>query len=225
MNEAVKPRFAVDLDEIERQLAQSQPVAPPSQRGDPLAELARIVGQEDPFHTLLGSERGRSRPQDRANLDDLFVTAGEVRPGSARDQQQELRSTFGGGDTFPRYEAPQPADHGAYDELAADEAYDDRQAQPPDTLRSTTTDFRATASLAQGSDRRRGHCRRRRGRTWRRLPLSSGSTILQDGRAAAHQGHERARQGPAADARAGSRSRTRTSRSTSAPARKPRRRS
>ncbi len=141
MNEAVKPRFAIDLDEIERQLAQSQPVAPPSQRGDPLAELARIVGQEDPFHTLLGSERGRSRPQDRANLDDLFVTAGEVRPGSARDQQQELRSTFGGGDTFPRYEAPQPADHGAYDELAADEAYDDRQAQPPEYAPIDDEDF------------------------------------------------------------------------------------
>lgn len=94
MNEPNKPRFMVDLDEIDRQLtrnvkapAQHQdvnvsdyapmqvppapvfpamepvpqqpqvrpvPAGPGPQGGDPLYELSRIVGQEDPFQSLLG---------------------------------------------------------------------------------------------------------------------------------------------------------------------------
>jgi hypothetical protein len=44
-----KSRFAIDIDELERQLRSSpaQEVKQPS--ADPLAELARLVGQDDPF--------------------------------------------------------------------------------------------------------------------------------------------------------------------------------
>ncbi|MET0746244.1 MAG: SPOR domain-containing protein [Microvirga sp.] len=62
MSESVKPRIAVDLSEIERQLAPARAAssAGPSTRNDPLAELARIVGQEDPFQSMLGQgQRGR----------------------------------------------------------------------------------------------------------------------------------------------------------------------
>jgi hypothetical protein len=58
----MKPRLALDLDDIERKLRQAeQAVAPKS---DPLAELARIVGQDDPFHTLLAEkpQQGRIEP-------------------------------------------------------------------------------------------------------------------------------------------------------------------
>jgi hypothetical protein len=58
----MKPRLALDLDDIERKLRQAeQAVAPKS---DPLAELARIVGQDDPFHTLLADkpQQGRIEP-------------------------------------------------------------------------------------------------------------------------------------------------------------------
>lgn len=48
-------RLAVDLDDFERQLRQAKGNPDPA-RGDPLAELARIVGQEDPFRAVLGSE-------------------------------------------------------------------------------------------------------------------------------------------------------------------------
>ena len=54
-------RLAVDLDDIERQLRQGHQLAVPPKK-DPLAELARIVGQDDPFRTptaMEGSERGR----------------------------------------------------------------------------------------------------------------------------------------------------------------------
>ena len=51
-------RFALDLDDIERQLKQTQLQSPPS-KSDPLAELARIVGQNDPFGTLLADKQAR----------------------------------------------------------------------------------------------------------------------------------------------------------------------
>jgi SPOR domain len=49
MSEVSKQRLAIDFDEIERHLKQSQPA--PAR--DPLAELAHVVGQEDPFRALL----------------------------------------------------------------------------------------------------------------------------------------------------------------------------
>lgn len=45
-------RFALDLDDIERQLRETQ-LQSPAAKSDPLTELARIVGQNDPFKTLL----------------------------------------------------------------------------------------------------------------------------------------------------------------------------
>ena len=62
MSESMKPRIAVDLSEIERQLAPARAASSvgPSTRNDPLAELARIVGQEDPFQSMLAQgQRGR----------------------------------------------------------------------------------------------------------------------------------------------------------------------
>ena len=53
MSEARHQRFEIDLDEIERQLRRSVDAAP-APAADPLAELARIVGQDDPFRRLLG---------------------------------------------------------------------------------------------------------------------------------------------------------------------------
>jgi hypothetical protein len=55
MSEASRPRPSIDLDELERQLREAakprQAVAQDQGRpvDDPLAELARIVGQDDPF--------------------------------------------------------------------------------------------------------------------------------------------------------------------------------
>ncbi|MGO4704270.1 SPOR domain-containing protein [Microvirga sp. 2MCAF38] len=75
MSESAKPRFAVDLDDIEKQLAYGQAPAQPaaSTRNDPLAELARIVGQDDPFQSML-STGNTARPQAHSipNLDDMF---------------------------------------------------------------------------------------------------------------------------------------------------------
>src|SRR5918998_4010215 len=83
MSESVKPRFAIDLTEIERQLAQAgNPQAQPASamRNDPLAELARIVGQDDPFQSILANDgSSRQRPQG-ASVDDLFAVRDTMTP-------------------------------------------------------------------------------------------------------------------------------------------------
>src|SRR3954470_18795509 len=64
-------RLVLDLDDIERQLREAQlPPAPPKK--DPLAELARIVGQDDPFRTLIAGEKQARRPAP-TDRDALFV--------------------------------------------------------------------------------------------------------------------------------------------------------
>lgn len=85
MSDTAKRRLAIDLDEIERQLQQSAPQrgggggngagtgsggngghdsgGAPSGKPDPLAELARIVGQDDPFRSILSGERAGIEPR------------------------------------------------------------------------------------------------------------------------------------------------------------------
>lgn len=94
MNESARPRFAVDLDEIEKQLGRQGQAAPATPtrndplRNDPLAELARIVGQDDPFQTLLAGDRS-GRPGSEPSVEDLFV----ARDGG-RTAAPGLRSTY-----------------------------------------------------------------------------------------------------------------------------------
>ena len=85
MSDTAKRRLAIDLDEIERQLQQSAPQrgggsgngagagsgdsggqdpgGTPSGKPDPLAELARIVGQDDPFRSILSGEQAGTEPR------------------------------------------------------------------------------------------------------------------------------------------------------------------
>lgn len=64
MTEPSKPRLAIDLDDLERQLRRSADEAAPKK--DPLTELARIVGQDDPFRKLLGESDGSASRAARA---------------------------------------------------------------------------------------------------------------------------------------------------------------
>src|SRR3712207_5393065 len=95
MSESLKPRFAVDFTEIERQLAKTQaaPAQPASaSRNDPLAELARIVGQDDPFQSLLAND-GSARPrQQSSSVDDLFAVRDSA-PASREVQSRGRQST------------------------------------------------------------------------------------------------------------------------------------
>jgi hypothetical protein len=97
MSESVKPRFAVDLTEIERQLAQAgssqvQPAA--ATRNDPLAELARIVGQDDPFQAILANDGVARSHQQASSIDDLFATRDNVTPVTRQASAQPQQNTF-----------------------------------------------------------------------------------------------------------------------------------
>lgn len=59
MSEPARSRFALDLDDLERQLRGAAQPPKPGQSVDPLAELTRIVGQDDPLKDLFA---GRARP-------------------------------------------------------------------------------------------------------------------------------------------------------------------
>ncbi|TXN53825.1 SPOR domain-containing protein, partial [Methylobacterium sp. WL18] len=63
-------RAQVDLDALARDLRQEQGrVASGGAKPDPLAELARIVGQDDPFRALLAARdemRGAAPAQPQA---------------------------------------------------------------------------------------------------------------------------------------------------------------
>lgn len=86
MTDSAKKRLAIDLEEIERQLRQTAQQAQPSSyappatpglaKGDPLAELARIVGQDDPFRAILSADRAGVQPRRvDPEFDDVFARA------------------------------------------------------------------------------------------------------------------------------------------------------
>jgi hypothetical protein len=58
-----KSRFAVDLDDLERQLRDMQVNETRQPSADPLAELARLVGQDDPLKNVFGvGQPGQAQP-------------------------------------------------------------------------------------------------------------------------------------------------------------------
>jgi hypothetical protein len=83
----MRQRQAIDLDEFERRL---RPAPPPSKAADnPLAELARLVGQDDPFKVSAGSAPpagGRGRGELRVELlrtSKESLVGADSRPGPA----------------------------------------------------------------------------------------------------------------------------------------------
>ncbi len=148
MSESVKPRFAIDLTEIERQLAQAgNPQAQPASavRNDPLAELARIVGQDDPFQSILASD-GSSRPrQQNSSIDDLFAVRDTMTPASreapARVPHGGLHAGSYDPAVYPQAEEPAyghqssaaPQGQDVYgNEAYAQDYYDDQNGQYAD---------------------------------------------------------------------------------------------
>lgn len=131
MSESPKPRFAIDLNEIERQLAQAgapQTHQAQATRSDPLAELARIVGQDDPFQSILAND-GASRPrQQGASVDDLFAARDTMTPGS---REVPMRGSHAGQahqsydqDGYPQTYARAPEPTYGHQPVRQDQGYD-----------------------------------------------------------------------------------------------------
>ncbi|HEX2553289.1 MAG TPA: SPOR domain-containing protein [Microvirga sp.] len=149
MSNAIKPRFSVDLDEIERQLnyASQAPVAPARPepirptvvpaaapgRNDPLAELARIVGQDDPFGNLFANDKPAPARPKVPSYDDIFAPRTEAAPAAP---PAEAGAEIATGDyrermaqDLDRYRAAQPQAAQPY-EAAYDQDYDSDDAEP-----------------------------------------------------------------------------------------------
>jgi hypothetical protein len=116
---AMRQRQAIDLDEFERRLRAAPP--PSKAADDPLAELARLVGQDDPFKQVFAEQPpqagGRGRVEPRVEL---------VRPGKeplavadsrARSVRfAEAKATAGGpsrADAPPHWEREMASDPGS----------------------------------------------------------------------------------------------------------------
>lgn len=102
-------RLAVDLDQIESQLNQAHPP-----KSDPMAELARIVGQDDPFRAMLARDGAGSAPrltdQSPAAAGRLLrPAAGAGEPGLPTGYGSQVPTQFTGHDG----ESASPAE--AYD--------------------------------------------------------------------------------------------------------------
>ncbi len=111
MAEVSKSRLSLDLEDIERQLRRSSPGAAPS-KSDPLAELARIVGQDDPFRALLAEEG-----------------PGSQRTGSGLGARREPLFDY------PGSEQGGATDYGSRGNLADDDrGYPEAYRQPPVAL-------------------------------------------------------------------------------------------
>ena len=110
MSEARSQRFEIDIEEIERQLRMSTPPASPAGKPDPLAELARIVGQDDPFKGIL-ADNGRAPPELPSNLRVL-------RPPPRPDAPPALPAADVAYDVPPpvrHHDQGRPAGHDVYD--------------------------------------------------------------------------------------------------------------
>ena len=104
MSEARNQRFEIDIDEIERQLRRSVE-EPAEKKPDPLAELARIVGQNDPFQGILSN--APARPTARADAANANHEQFGAPPSPAADPAYAPTS-HGFPDQISRPTAPAP---------------------------------------------------------------------------------------------------------------------
>jgi hypothetical protein len=98
-----KSRFAIDLDDLERQLRDMQGNETRQPAADPLAELARLVGQDDPLKNVFGAGRpdpAQSAPHYEVPPEDLRGSVDEFdaifdrhapvsQPASAQDGETQ----------------------------------------------------------------------------------------------------------------------------------------
>ncbi len=140
-------RAQIDLEALARDLRHEDGAGRAASKADPLAELAKIVGQDDPFRALLAA-RNTTRP---AHED----TASQGQ-GDAAEQAWQLRS-----DTrFPQDETPRQTPADAFDQYLASverdmHAYPDEQPADGAALPEQDESYDDARSLRRAEPRRR----------------------------------------------------------------------
>lgn len=142
MNE--KSRAPIDLDEFERQLREMQ-ARPKMAVADPLAELARIVGQDDPFRL------SSVKPETRGMLNDAERNASAAEPMAGELPRRDGRGgAFSPLDELASISAPDDFMQGgpAPDFLSARAAREADDDQPPTFAPSEPAPRRSRAGVA-----------------------------------------------------------------------------
>jgi hypothetical protein len=93
MNDKQTPRAPIDLDEFERQLRAMQ-TQPKHDMLDPLAELARIVGQDDP-HMLAKDVGGAQKSSSNTHAASIFDELSNLRDQRTRNASHNLGADQG----------------------------------------------------------------------------------------------------------------------------------
>lgn len=90
-------RAPVDFDAFARDLQPTtppQPQAQPAAKPDPLAELARIVGQDDPFRALLEARDSRTAPQPQGQGGRREPSFHDEAPAAAHSAHAEAPAAY-----------------------------------------------------------------------------------------------------------------------------------
>ncbi len=82
MSEPARNRFALDLDDLERQLRGAAQPQKPGSGADPLMELTRLVGQDDPFKELFAEREPRPASPAAAPVRPAQVRPAPVQPAA-----------------------------------------------------------------------------------------------------------------------------------------------
>jgi len=128
MSEPARNRFALDLDDLERQLRGAAQPQRPGASSDPLMELTRLVGQDDPLKELFAGRPGQQPDAgyDRAPMrtepafQPTLVGATAARPAAPPDEVRGALDEFEA--LLRRTEPGRPAVHQAADVAAEHEA-------------------------------------------------------------------------------------------------------
>lgn len=141
MSEPARNRFALDLDDLERQLRGAAQPQKPGSASDPLMELTRLVGQDDPLKELFAGRGASPRP------------AAPMQPPATSWPPARIEPSFQP-DTASAQPAPPPAElRGALDEFEAllrrTEPVRPAQASAPAAMPEPSYDEPAVAAQPQ----------------------------------------------------------------------------
>ncbi|WP_449255430.1 SPOR domain-containing protein [Bosea sp. (in: a-proteobacteria)] len=140
MSEPARNRFALDLEDLERQLRAAGQTQRPAASPDPLAELTRIVGQDDPLKDIFAERRPQAVQPAMRQEPSLAVVPPRPAPVPApvSEPPAELRGALDEFEALLRRTEPERR---AAPAQAPDPAWPQQQAYRPHQAAAEDDDF------------------------------------------------------------------------------------